>query len=150
MKTPTTKLFPGALASIMEKNGINQVKLSTATCIAVSRINNYLQGKYRTIKPAHIDAIIASAATTQSARAELVKCYVLDLLPAAGKGLLTLDAADGKKDFEGWYLQKNRLPQPSAANFEQLYIACVSSPQVRERTDVWTQTVLEAHFAKKA
>ena len=149
MKTPTTKLFPGALASAMQKNGINQVKLSAAADIAVSRINNYLQGKYRTIKPQHIDAIIEHAAPDQASRAELVKCYVLDLLPPVGKGLLTLGTAEGKKDFESWYLQKNRLPSPSKETFEDLYKAAVSNPQFRERLDTLGMVLLEAYYAKK-
>ena len=41
------KLFPGLLDAVMQKNGINQVQLHKLTGIAVSRINNYLQAKYR-------------------------------------------------------------------------------------------------------
>ena len=50
-KPPRTQFFSSTLMMVMERNGINQVQLSAATGIAVSRINNYLHGKYRTIRP---------------------------------------------------------------------------------------------------
>lgn len=149
-KHTTTKLFPGALAQIMEKNLVNQVKLSAAAGIAVSRLNNYLQGKYRTIKPAHIEGIVQNVTADVSDRADIVKAYVLDLLPPFAKEIITIDTAAGAgRDFEAWYLQKNRLPGSFAGEFEQLYKACVAHPQTRERTAVWIQIMLEADALKQ-
>ena len=48
-KPHCTQFFSAMLAAFMERNEINQVQLAVATGIAVSRINNYLQGKFRTL-----------------------------------------------------------------------------------------------------
>jgi hypothetical protein len=58
MSTPSLpKLFTAALESSMQEHGVNQVELSQRTGIAVSRVNNYLYGHYRSIKPKHAGAL---------------------------------------------------------------------------------------------
>lgn len=137
------KLFPGLLDAVMQKNGINQVQLHKLTGIAVSRINNYLQAKYRTIKPAHIQAICEKVTGDNTERAELVKTYLLDLLPDAMKNVIEIKALTSVRDFEDWYLRRNRLPRDFAGEFEDLYKMCVSFPRVRVRTGDWIQLMKE-------
>ena len=132
-KCISTKLFPGALASAMERSVINQVTLSKASGIAVSRINNYLQGKYRTVKPAHVEALIQHATSDPAVQSELVKMYVLDLLSSFAKSLIVINpATPGTIDSEDWYLQKNRLPLSFRREFEELYKLCCEQPLVVE------------------
>ena len=57
-KARRTQFFSTLLEALMERNGINQVQMGVATGIAVSRINNYLHGKYRTIRPDHLGKIV--------------------------------------------------------------------------------------------
>jgi len=64
-----TQFFNSLLETLMERNGINQVELSAATEIAVSRINNYLHGKYRTIRPEHLGLIAKAAGRTTATHA---------------------------------------------------------------------------------
>jgi transcriptional regulator with XRE-family HTH domain len=137
------KLFPGLLDAVMQKNGINQVQLHKLTGIAVSRINNYLQAKYRTIKPAHIQAICEKVTGDNAERAELVKTYLLDLLPDAMKNVIEIKALTTIRDFEDWYLRRNRLPRDFAGEFEDLYKMCVSFPRVRVRTGDWIELMKE-------
>ena len=68
-----SKLFSAALASVMQERGINQVTLGAKAGLAVSRINNYLQGHFRTIKPAHVAAICKALETTPADTAALFK-----------------------------------------------------------------------------
>jgi transcriptional regulator with XRE-family HTH domain len=144
MKRNTSKLFPGCLEATMQRNRINQVQIAASTGIAVSRINNYLQGKYRTIKPDHIARIIEHVTALTFERAELVKTYLLDLLPTTAKPLLELKPVNSHgKEFESWYLQRNRLPGEFAHRFETLYKLCVSQPAVRARTSMWIDMVEE-------
>jgi DNA-binding Xre family transcriptional regulator len=137
------KLFPGLLDAVMQKNDINQVQLHKLTGIAVSRINNYLQAKYRTIKPAHIQAICEKVTSDNPERAELVKTYLLDLLPDAMKNVIEIKALTSVRDFEDWYLRRNRLPRDFAGEFEDLYKMCVSFPRVRVRTGDWIELMKE-------
>jgi DNA-binding Xre family transcriptional regulator len=139
----TKKLFPGFLDAVMQKHGVNQVTLSRKTGIAVSRINNYLQAKYRTIKPAHIQAICEAVTDESGERAELVKIYLLDMMPEELKSFIEIKALNSPKDHESWFLQKNRLPKDFAGEFEALYKLCVSMQKVRTRTSEWIQIMRE-------
>lgn len=136
------KTFPGALALAMEHAKILQIEVARQTGIAVSRINNYLQGKYRTIRPDHIDKIIGVVAINKSERARLAEAYVMDLLPDVAKGLVSIKA--DASDMGSWYLQRNRLPGAFATEFEDLYRLCVDHPTVRVRTSVWIELVKDS------
>src|SRR5947209_19138627 len=103
------KFFPGLLDAVMQKRDVNQVELAQKTGIAVSRINNYLQAKYRTIKPAHIAAICESVTDNPAERAELVKIYLLDMLPDTLTGMVEIKSLTHAKDFEDWFRRNNRL-----------------------------------------
>ena len=137
------KLFPGFLDAVMQKHGVNQVTLARKTGIAVSRINNYLQAKYRTIKPAHIQAICEAVTEETGERAELAKIYLLDMMPEELKSFIEIKALNASKDQENWFLQKNRLPKDFAGEFETLYKLCVSMHKVRARTAEWIQIMRE-------
>ena len=76
-------------------------------------------------------------------RAELVKTYLLDLLPDAMKNVIEIKALTSVRDFEDWYLRRNRLPRDFAGEFEDLYKLCVSFPRVRTRTADWIQLMKE-------
>jgi transcriptional regulator with XRE-family HTH domain len=92
-KPPRTQFFAAALTTLMERNGINQVQLSAATGIAVSRINNYLHGRYRTIRPDHLGLLAKAAARTSAERLGLARAYLMDLLPGDLKAEVTIVAA---------------------------------------------------------
>lgn len=64
-----SKFFSSVLASVMQARGVNQVQLSKRSDIAVSRVNNCLQGKYPTVKPAHLQAITAAYSPPKLTRA---------------------------------------------------------------------------------
>jgi DNA-binding NarL/FixJ family response regulator len=76
-KPPRTQYFSGALLLFMEKNHINRVQLSAATGIGVSRINNYRHGKYRAIRPDHLEALTKSALQTDAKRGESIRTYAI-------------------------------------------------------------------------
>ncbi|HKB89378.1 MAG TPA: helix-turn-helix transcriptional regulator [Opitutaceae bacterium] len=141
------KFFPGLLDAVMQKRGVNQVELARTTGIAVSRINNYLQAKYRTIKPAHLAAICENVTDNAPERAELVKIYLLDLLPDPLKGAVEIKTLSQPKDFEDWFLRRNRLPGNFAKDFEELYKLCVSVQKVRSRTADWIRIMRETSAA---
>ena len=90
-KALRTQFFTTTLELLMERNGVNQVTMSAATGIAVSRINNYLHGKYRTIRPDHLAAIAKAAGRNVTERGELVCAYVHDLLPEELHGVIRAD-----------------------------------------------------------
>ena len=71
-----TQFFSNTLLLLMERNGINQVQLGAATGIAVSRVNNYLQGKYRTIRPDHLKLIAKAVGRTPEETGELARAYI--------------------------------------------------------------------------
>lgn len=58
------------------KARIRAAKIPAATGVAASRINSYVHGKYRTIRPDH-----GAAARTPAERLELVRAYLMHLLP---------------------------------------------------------------------
>jgi hypothetical protein len=72
-----------------------------------------------------------------------VKTYLLDLLPDAMKNVIEIKSLSGPRDFEDWYLRRNRLPRDFAAQFEDLYKMCVSAPRARMRTAGWIQLLKE-------
>ena len=129
-------LFPAALASVMQARGINQVQLGSLTGIAVSRVNNYLQGGYRTIKPAHIAAIFEALGGTPADSAALVQAYLFDLLPDTCRGLVDI-RMQGARESGKWEVPSNGLAKDFAAEFQDLYVLCASNAKVRHRTSEW-------------
>lgn len=139
MPTPTRpKLLPAALASAMQDRGVNQVQLSQRSGIAVSRVNNYLQGKYRTIKPAHLEAISSGLGGTPADNATLIQAYLYDLLPDDCRGLVDVRVL-GAKETGRWEVPSKDLSKAFAGALRDLYVLCVSNVKVRQRTADWIE-----------
>jgi len=136
-----SKLFSAVLESLLQERGVNQVELSRRTGIAVSRINNYLRGNYRTVKPAHAGAIIEALGGVKISGA-LVEAYLFDLLPIKCRGLVEIKYA-GMPTSGKWTLPTKGLNRNFAGQFEELYKLCVSSVKVRQRTKEWIEVMRE-------
>ncbi len=136
-----TKYFAAALAALMEKHGVNQVQLSQSG-IAVSRINNYLHGKYRTIKPAHLSMFCEDLAKSDIERGELVQAYLLDLIADQDKDRLEIRVPNLS---HGGHKEKfsEGLPKAFAAEFEELYRLCAASSKIRGDTKNWISIMRE-------
>jgi transcriptional regulator with XRE-family HTH domain len=126
----------------MQERGINQVQLSGRTGIAVSRLNNYVHGNYRTIKPAHLQAISVALGGTPADNTALVQAYLFDLLPDGCRGLVAINVP-GAREVGKWKVPSKGLPQDFAAAFRDLYRLCVSRPSVRQRTAEWIEIMRE-------
>lgn len=120
----------------MQDKGINQVRLSERTGIAISRLNNYLQGNYRTLKPGHLASICGVLGTTPSDTAPLIQAYLFDLLPASCRGLIDI-RVPGSRETGRWEVPTKGLPPDFAAKFRELYGLCVAHPKVLRRTSEW-------------
>jgi transcriptional regulator with XRE-family HTH domain len=142
MSTPARpKLFTAALENLMQTSGVNQVELAQRTGIAISRINNYLKGHYRTIKPPHVGAI-AEALGGGAAGGVLVEAYLFDLLPDSCRGLIEV-RWPGMKTGERWAVPTKGLSRAFAGQLEDLYRLCASSAKVRQRTAEWIALMRE-------
>ena len=130
-----TKLFSAALDNLMQERGVNQVELSRRTGIAVSRINNYLKGKFRTVKPAHVEAMVEALGGGKAAGL-LIETYLFDLLPENCRGLIEIKYP-GMPTGGRWTPPAKGLSRDFAGQFRDLYRLCVTSVKVRERTEGW-------------
>lgn len=133
-----SKLFSAIQASLMQERGVNQVLLSQRSGVVVSRINNYLHGRYRTIKPAHLEAISAALGGTPADNAVLIQAYLFDLLPDECRGLVEI-RVPGIKESGRWKVPSKGLPKDFAAALRELYVLCVSRVKVRQRTAGWIE-----------
>jgi len=147
-KARRTQFFSTLLGTMMERNGINQVQMTAATGIAVSRINNYLHGKYRTIRPDHLGKMVKAATRTAIERGELVRAYVMDLLPEELQSDLSLEVADAAgKAQRAPRSEKSLLPAAATAAMNHLLALTVRSAKARERMQQFTEILLEAHHS---
>jgi len=135
-------LFPAALASVMQAHDVNQVELAKRTGLAVSRVNNYVQGNYRTIKPAHIEVISKALGITPADRAALVQAYLFDLLPESVRGMVDIHIS-GTREASNWEVPSKGLPRDFAVAFRDLYVLCASNAKVRQRTSEWVALMKE-------
>jgi transcriptional regulator with XRE-family HTH domain len=136
-----TKLFSAVLEDLMQERGIKQVELGRRTGIAVSRINNYLRGNFRTITPRHLGAIVEAMGGAKVEGA-LIEAYLFDLLPNDCRGLIEVKYP-GKVVGGKWTLPTKGLSQEFAGQLEELYKLCVSSVKVRQRTQDWIKLMRE-------
>ena len=136
-----TKFFSAVLENLMQERGVNQVELGRRTGIAVSRINNYVKGKYRAIRPAHAGAIAKALGGAKTGGA-LVEAYLFDLLPESCRGLIAIKHP-GAPAGGRWSLPAKGLSRDFAAEFGELYKLCVSSVEVRQRTGLWIEVMRE-------
>ena len=145
-KSPRTQLFAAALGALMERNGVNQVEMSAATGIAVSRINNYLHGKYRTIRPDHLGLLAKAAARSPAERLELARAYVMDLLPADLQAEVRVVAAGGAGRSSGKVRPEGSLvPGRTGAALAQLEALGARSARARGRLHWFAEILAEAH-----
>jgi transcriptional regulator with XRE-family HTH domain len=143
-----SQFFTTALECLMERNGVNQVKLSAATGIAVSRVNNYLHGKYRTIRPDHLALIAKAAGQTPAERNELVRAYLLDLLPESLQGEIRIETGgEGAKPSKQTASEANLLPRTTRAALADLQGLSVRSAKARARMQWFAEIMREAHPA---
>jgi len=126
----------------MQAGGINQVQLAERTGLAVSRVNNYLHGNYRTINPAHLSIIVQALDATPADTAALIQAYLFDLLPDACRGLIEILPPSALKS-ERWKMPSKGLPPEFARSLTDLYILCASSAAVRRRTAGWIEIMRE-------
>jgi transcriptional regulator with XRE-family HTH domain len=125
----------------MQNQGVNQVQLSKLTGIAVSRVNNYLKGHYRTIRPAHV-AAICGALGTPAETAAMSQAYLYDLLPDSCRGLVDIRVS-GNRETGRWEVPTKGLPPDFASKFRELYALCVAHPKVLRRTSEWVRLMRE-------
>jgi transcriptional regulator with XRE-family HTH domain len=141
-----TQMFTTTLQTFMERNGINQVEMCAATGIAVSRINNYLHGKYRTIRPDHLALLAQTAGRTAAERGEMIRAYLLDLLPEALQGEISIEtAADRGRAAKRAPVGKTLLPSTTAAALADLQSMSVRSAKARSRTQWFAEILREIH-----
>ena len=149
IKPPRTQYFSGTLL-FMEKNHINQVQLSAATGIAVSRINNYLHGKYRTIRPDHLETLAKSASRTEAERGELIRTYLLDLLPEGLHGEIRIEGVrDGGRApvRNAARLEKPLLPAATVAALAEMQLRGARSAKARSRLEWFAEILRETRDA---
>lgn len=144
------KYFPGFLETLMRKNGVSQVELNKRTGIAVSRINNYLKGKYRTVTPEHLEQICIHVSESTLERSELLKIYLLDMLTEKLRPMVEINPLTQPRDVEQhWIFQLDRLPKEFNDTFRELYKMCSAHTRVRERTATWIRIMQETLLAKE-
>jgi hypothetical protein len=145
-KPRRTQIFASLLETLMERHGVNQVQLSAATWIAVSRINNYLHGKYRTIRPDHLGLMAKAVGRTAAERGELARAYVQDLLPERLRGLVRLAVAgDGGRPSKKTKSESSLLPSTANKALAELQALSVRSPKARARMQWFAEILAEAH-----
>jgi hypothetical protein len=149
-KSPRTQYFSGVLMLAMERNHISQVELSATSGITTSRINNYLHGRYRTIRPDHLEVLTKSACQTQAERSELIRTYLLDLLPQSFHDQIRIEVERGKSrtsDHPATYTDSVPLPITTAAALGELQLLCARSAKARSQLEQFAEILREAHGA---
>jgi transcriptional regulator with XRE-family HTH domain len=131
-KSKRTQFFATTLAAIMERNKINQVQLSAATGIAVSRVNNYLHGKYRTVRPDHVALLVKAVGRTSQERGELARTYLEDLLPEELHVDIRIEVASG-----------NGKPSKATAALAGLQALSIRSAKARKRMELFAEILAE-------
>jgi transcriptional regulator with XRE-family HTH domain len=133
---------------MMERNGVNQVELGAATGIAVSRINNYLHGKYRTIRPDHLERMVKAATRTAGEGTELIRSYLLDMLPEVFQREIRIEAVGsrGKSD-RTVRPEKSLLPSTTTTAIQALEAMSLKNARARARVECISEILAEIHLA---
>jgi hypothetical protein len=126
----------------MQERGVNQAELHNRSGIAVSRINNYLQGRFRTIKPEHVEAILKALGGGSRGGAALVQAYLLDRISDECQRWIEINIP-GSKETHKWQFPNNDLTPSFAAALKDLYLLCVVNVKVRQRTREWIAIMKE-------
>ncbi len=126
----------------MQARGVSQAQLAERAGIAVSRVNNYAQGNYRTMKPAHLLAIVTALGGKPANDSLLVQAYLYDLLPERCRGTVEI-RVPGARESGKWEVPSKGLPEGFADAFRDLYVLCASNARVRQRTAQWVAIMRE-------
>jgi DNA-binding Xre family transcriptional regulator len=135
--------FASALQAFLEHHGLNQVELTRRTGIATSRINTYLGGQYRSVRPAHLEAICRAVPRQSPATANLIEAYLRDLIPLELARLLEFhfkhpNAARASDDV--WVTPNGARPPPGLGkSFWCLLELCAAYPRVAQHTRLWIE-----------
>lgn len=134
-------LFSTRLRIILEKNGINQVELAKRTNLTPSQVHNYLHQNFRAITKEHLSSIIEECSEDIAERAELVKCYLLDVIPDSTRTYIDITPLETPKKDDDWLFEVDRLPAAFKQEFEKLYKMCAESAQARDFTKDFTSSL---------
>lgn len=143
-KPRRTQYFTNTLQLLMERNRITQAQIVAATGIAFSRVNGYVHGNYRTIRPDHLEKLVRAVACNARERSELIKAYLMDLLPEAFQGVISLQrlqAARRVKTRFDW----DQLPATTAQALAGLQTLSRRSAKARARVQWFFEILAEAH-----
>jgi transcriptional regulator with XRE-family HTH domain len=141
-----TQFFSNTLLLLMERNSVSQVEAAAASGIACSRINNYLKGKYRTIRPDHLASLAQAVGRSTEERAELARAYLLDLLPEALHRIVRIQV-EGSSGVPAGSGRDSRSPLPPTAAdaITQLQSLCLRNARARARMQWFVEILREVH-----
>ena len=134
-------LFSTRLRIVLEKNGINQVELANRTNLTPSQVHNYLHQNFRAITKDHLAAIISECSDDIAERAELAKCYLLDVIPDSVKGYVDILPLEKPTSHDEWFFETERLPTAFKKEFIKLYKMCAESAEARDFTKDFTSSL---------
>jgi len=134
-------LFSTRLRILLEKNGINQVELAKRTKLTPSQIHNYLNQNFRAITKDQLEAMVHEVSSDPAERAELTKCYLLDVLPESVRPFVDIQPVEAPKEDSSWYFEMERLPKAFKKIFENLYMMCAESAEAREYAKSFTTSM---------
>lgn len=134
-------LFSTRLRIILEKNGINQVELAKRTNLTPSQVHNYLHQNFRAITKEHLASIIAECSEEVGERAELAKCYLLDVIPDSVRNYLEITPLEKPNEQDESFFEVERLPSAFKQEFEKLYKMCAESAEARDFTKDFTSSL---------
>lgn len=120
--------------------------VAAATGIAVSRVNNYVHGNYRTIRPDHLEKLARAVARTARERSELIRGYLLDLLAEVLQSEIRFRGV-GPGGRESGRIQPDwsRLPATTARALAGMQALSRGSAKARVRVQWFLEILAEAH-----
>lgn len=121
---------------------MNQITVATRSGITVSRINNYLHGRYCTVAKKHAEAL-ATAFGKGKAGAALTEAYLLDLVSEECRRWIEIKFPEMSSSTK-WMVPTKGLNRDFAEKMSDLYRLCVSSALVRRRTKEWIAIMRES------
>ena len=140
--------FSAALQVALEENDLNQVQLARASGLAVSRINNYLSGDYRTVTPEHLSALCGALPPHSPAVSNLVEAYLRDCIPLSLARLIEFHGRDRpvyEKNRVIWCTPEGGEVRPKLArDFWEFRALCAAFPRVRKYTQRWIETIRDS------
>ena len=94
------------------------------------------------ITPAHLAAIHEALGGDGAKAAALVQAYLLDRISGECQRWVDI-RVPGAKEVGRWKVPSKGLPKDFAAALRDLYLLCVSSVTVRQRTAEWVRIMRE-------